>query len=164
MKFGDQTPVTRVEFQLRKDVLKELQSKDFNSFVKNIQGVWQYLTSKWFRQGEDFNRDRTDRAKNTPWWDIVNSLSWSDTVVFLERTALKAKKVIEPLVDQAAGLAISMCAYLGQSAEEVKQVIETFSDAVGRKLKEAYETNRTEYLRKFNVRQAECWDSLYYAA
>ena len=145
-------------------MLKELKSNHFNGFVKNIQGIWQYLTTKWFRQAENVNRDRTDRAKNTSWWNIVSSLTWSDTVVYLERTALKAKKVIEPLIDQAAGLAISMCAYLGQSADEVKQVIETFSDAVGRKLKEAYETNRVEYIRKFNTRQAECWDALYYAS
>ena len=113
MTIDKQLPVTRVEFQLRKDVLKELQSKNFNNFTKNINGIWDYLTSKWFRQGDKFNRKRTDRAKNSPWWDIVNNVKWSEAVVYLERKALKAKKSIKPLIDQAAGLAMSVSAYLG---------------------------------------------------
>ena len=77
------------------------------------------------------------------------------------RSRIKAKKVIQPLVDQAAGLAVSIAAYLGQSGQEVKQIVETLAYEVGKKLTREYEHNHFEYMRKFSVRRSDCWDACY---
>ncbi|MCK5608244.1 hypothetical protein KAR91_40560 [Candidatus Pacearchaeota archaeon] len=159
MTIDNQLPVTRLEFQLRKDILKELQSKNFNNFVQNIQGVWEYLTSKWFRLGDSFDRKNTERAKNTPWWDIVNNVKWSEAVVYLERKALKAKKSIEPLIDQAAGLAMSVSAYLAIEWGDIDAIIKTFNDAVTARLTTLFEDQHLDFKHKYLTRQSACFDS-----
>jgi hypothetical protein len=161
VSLDEKVSVTRVEFQLRKDILKELSSVKFEDLVQNLQGIWKYLTTKWFRLCEKVNRHNTKDAQNTKFWDIISNVTWSDTVVHLERTAKKAKKVIQPLVDQAAGLAISIAAYLGQTAEEINQIVETLAISVKQKLTKDFETKNPDYMNKFLVRQSECWDACY---
>ncbi|MCB2170995.1 MAG: hypothetical protein KQI78_25330 [Deltaproteobacteria bacterium] len=157
----DNVPVTRVEFQLRKDILKELSSVKFEDLAQNLQGIWEYLTTKWFRLCKKVDRQNIKNAKNTKFWDIITNIKWTDKVIHLERVAKRAKKVIQPLVDQAAGLAISIAAYLGQTAEEINQIVDTLAISVKQKLTKDYETRNTDYMNKFLVRQSEAWDACY---
>ncbi|MFH1218213.1 MAG: hypothetical protein V1706_17100, partial [Pseudomonadota bacterium] len=157
----EQIPVTRVEFQLRKDALKEFKAQKYHEFTDKIQGIWEYLCKDWFRLCEKVDRKNTQDATNTEWWDIVTDTRWSDKAVYVERQSLKPSKAVEPLIDQAAGIAISVCAYLKRSADDIEEIITTFNQLIREKLIHNYSTKYEEFIQKFVVRQTDCWDSLY---
>ncbi|MBI5557488.1 MAG: hypothetical protein HY885_07610 [Deltaproteobacteria bacterium] len=154
-------PVTRVEFQIRKDALKEFKAQKYDDFNNKIQGIWDYLCKEWFRLAHVTSRSNTQKAKNTEWWDIVTDTKWSDITAYVERQSLKPSKAVEPLIDQAAGIAISVCAYLQKSADNIEEIITTFNQLIRQKLIHNYSTKYEEFIQKFVVRQADCWDHLY---
>lgn len=57
-----ETPVTRVEFQLRRDVLKEMGIETVEAVRARMGDLWRYLSNDWLRLVEyrraDTNRDR----------------------------------------------------------------------------------------------------------
>ncbi len=74
--------LTRVEYQLRRNALKEFKTGD----VERIEGVesylavreqlWRYLTEDWFRLTEekvDKDNNHQSRAKNWTFWDVVQN-------------------------------------------------------------------------------------------
>jgi hypothetical protein len=154
-------PVTRVEFQLRKDALKEFKAQKYDDFTTKIQGIWDYLCKEWFRLAHVTSRNNTQEAQNTEWWNIVTETAWSKDAVYVERQSLKPSKAVEPLIDQAAGIAISVCAYLKRSADDIEDIIETFNHRIRDKLLDLYTNKYEEFIDKFVVRQSDCWDSLY---
>ncbi len=62
--------VWRVEFQLRREVLREFQIGTIQRLIAGLGGVWEYLTEKWvsFRLLDDVN---TTRRTIHPWWGAV---------------------------------------------------------------------------------------------
>ncbi|MEW6290034.1 MAG: hypothetical protein AB1545_09285, partial [Thermodesulfobacteriota bacterium] len=86
---------------------------------------------------------------------------WSKNTVYVERQSLKPSKAIEPLIDQAAGIAISVCAYMKMSADNIGDIISMFNLMMRKKLTEMYSTKYEQFIDKFVVRQVDCWDSLY---
>lgn len=154
-------PVTRVEYQLRKDALKELKAQKYDDFIHKIQGIWNYLCKDWFRLCNVKHRVQTQEAENTPWWDIVTETEWSKNTVYVERQSLKPSKAIEPLIDQAAGIAISVCAYMKMAADDIDGIVSMFNLMMRKKLVEMYSTTYEKFIDKFVVRQVDCWDSLY---
>jgi hypothetical protein len=154
-------PVTRVEYQLRKDALKEFKAQKYDDFINKIQGIWDYLCKDWFRLANVKHRKQTQKAENTPWWDIVTQTLWSKNAVYVERQSLKPSKAIEPLIDQAAGIAISVCAYMKMAADDIDGIVSMFNLMMRKKLVEMYSTTYEKFIDKFVVRQVDCWDSLY---
>jgi hypothetical protein len=158
---NQEADVTRVEYQLRKDFLKEFKAQKFDDFVSKIQGIWDYLCKDWFRLCHVKNRNQTQDAKNTEWWDIVAETVWSKNAVYVERQSLKPSKAVEPLIDQAAGIAISVCAYLKRSPDDIEDIINTFNHRIRTKLLHMYSNKYEQFIQKFVVRMTDCWDSLY---
>jgi len=154
-------PVTRVEYQLRKDALKEFKAQKYDDFINRIQGIWDYLSKEWFRLCNVKHRKKTQEAENTPWWNIVIKTFWSKMSVYVERQSLKPSKAIEPLIDQAAGIAVSVCAYLKMPADDINGIVSMFNLMMRKKLTEMYSTKYEQFIDKFVVRQVDCWDSLY---
>lgn len=158
---NQEVPVTRVEYQLRKDALKEFKAQKFDDFIHKIQGIWDYLCKDWFRLCNVKHRKQTQEAENTGWWDIVTETVWSKNAVYVERQSLKPSKAVEPLIDQAAGIAISVCAYLKMSADDIESIVSMFNLLMRNKLTQMYSTEYEKFIDKFVVRQSDCWDSLY---
>ena len=68
--------VFRVEFQLRREVLKQLGVGDAETFMLQHAEVWAYCTQKWLRfvDRPDVKRNR---QKLLPWWAVVQN-AWAD--------------------------------------------------------------------------------------
>ncbi|NOX60182.1 MAG: replication initiation factor domain-containing protein [Planctomycetes bacterium] len=62
--------VWRVEFQLRRAVLREFRIETVQGLTTGLGGLWEYLTEKWvsFRLLDDVN---TTRRTAHPWWEAV---------------------------------------------------------------------------------------------
>lgn len=69
--------VTRVEFQVRGDALKELDDgslRDPARFVDRLDALWSYLTRKWVRLGRIGSATRRGRWTNDARWDAVQAV------------------------------------------------------------------------------------------
>lgn len=65
--------IIRVEFQMRREVLKEMGVGSLEEFIGQIESVWSYCTEKWL-QFKDGDRDIRPELRNTlPWWTELQS-------------------------------------------------------------------------------------------
>lgn len=64
--------IWRVEFQLRRPVLKEFGVNTLEELKKKQAGLWQYLTSKWFSLRLPDN-DKAERRTIHPFWCAVQA-------------------------------------------------------------------------------------------
>ncbi len=64
--------VWRVEYQLRRESLKQFGINTVEDLIEKSGGLWQYLTEDWFslRERDDSN---TSRRTVLPWWEVVQS-------------------------------------------------------------------------------------------
>lgn len=62
--------VWRVEFQLRRKILKQFHVETVEDLLAKIAGIWKYLTEEWlsFRYADDEN---VSRRSVHPWWERV---------------------------------------------------------------------------------------------
>ena len=105
----DDQRVIRVEFQLRREVIKELGAGDASAFFMKIDEVWAYCTQEWL-QFKD-NPEREHKYRNTlPWWKVVqqNFLGVQDSNPAVREKAIKVDK--EQLLAQITGLSSSLTA------------------------------------------------------
>lgn len=70
----DREHVWRVEFQLRRTVLKEFGINSLADLKSKLCGLWKYLTEKWFSLRLHDN-DNTSRRSFHPWWSDVAQLA-----------------------------------------------------------------------------------------
>lgn len=62
--------IFRVEFQLRREKLKEVGYGDLSDVLERIPDLWDYLTRKWLRFADDSSKHHTMQTV-LPWWEIV---------------------------------------------------------------------------------------------
>lgn len=67
-----ETPVWRMEFQLRREILKQSGVNTMDDLQARAGGLWKYLTTEWcsFRLPDDAN---TSRRTVHPWWKAVQA-------------------------------------------------------------------------------------------
>jgi hypothetical protein len=117
--------ITRVEFQLRAQVLREFKIRNLIEFRKFKGQLWEYLTTKWVRFTEkpvDRGNKNQKQAKTSYFWKSVENIS-GKTVDAIRR--IRDKKFIhyKMLTDQMRGIAISLVSSLG-IMPDVKAIIE----------------------------------------
>lgn len=110
----DNQPVTRVEFQLRRPVLRQLRVNTLEDLFKKSGGVWEYCTFNWSRFCStviDKKNRHHDRAKLHPWWlavqDLVTQWEVYEPVV---RKKLLPQKDKHHLMDMAGGCLMNLAA------------------------------------------------------
>jgi len=72
--------VWRLEFQLRRSVLKELAVSSFEDLLPRCGGLWRYATGSWLRlsQSEDTAKSRKDLPAH-PLWEALAATEWDDS-------------------------------------------------------------------------------------
>ena len=64
--------IIRVEFQLRREGIKEMGLDTFDDFFENIQNVWAYCTGKWLKFEDNPGGHHTQRSP-LEWWKVVQN-------------------------------------------------------------------------------------------
>jgi hypothetical protein len=64
--------IIRIEFQLRREALKEMGLDTFDDFFENIEKVWAYCTKKWLKFEDNPGMHHTQRSTLT-WWEVVQN-------------------------------------------------------------------------------------------
>jgi hypothetical protein len=106
--------VTRVEFQLRRPVLRQLRVNTLDDLFQKVGGIWEYCTSNWSRfcsQPVDKKNRHQDRAEIHPWWVQVQELAheW-DSYQSISRQKLLPQKDKKQLMDMAGGCLMNVAA------------------------------------------------------
>ncbi|ADW16582.1 hypothetical protein Despr_0400 [Desulfobulbus propionicus DSM 2032] len=112
--------VTRVEFQLRKTVLKQFRIKTLQDLHKKASSLWSYCVTDWARlclEPFDRNNRHQDRAKINPWWERLQSLQWSGEEMASRRKCLPTKNKRQ-LEDMLAGVALNLAAINGYTGND----------------------------------------------
>ncbi len=73
------TPVWRLEFQVKREVLRQLGISTFADIEKVCSGLWPYLSVDWLRLTIPSDSDSTrSRWPTHPLWEKLSAIEWSD--------------------------------------------------------------------------------------
>ena len=138
--WGNQLHITRVEFQLRRESIKQFlpDNSDYYALLHKAPEIWKYLTSEWFRltfSPVDRANNHQSRSDVSEFWLVVQS---AFEVFEPTPTATRNKKQptinIEGLIDQAAGILLTVCAASGVIYSDIFGIMTTAATTVQAKL------------------------------
>ena len=64
--------IIRVEYQLRREGIKEMRLETLDDFLENIENVWAYCTNKWLKFQDHPGAHHTQRS-TLKWWEVVQN-------------------------------------------------------------------------------------------
>jgi hypothetical protein len=122
----DEHPVTRVEFQLRRPVLREFQPiiNTLADLQEHLDALWKYCTAEWCRLTEDTvdRNHHQSRASTHPFWASVHAVSWAGRL-FITRAKKYLLKDLQKLRQQMAGLGMSIAAMMGRAPDDLEMIV-----------------------------------------
>jgi len=125
--------VWRVEFQLRRKMLKECSIESFDDFVDKSGSIWKYLTEEWLSMRE-FDNENTTRRSTTGFWENVQSVRSFKGKVSGKVRETRRKASIAHLIKVIKGCITSIGALL--SLEKSVVTLEWLLGWIIRKVKE----------------------------
>jgi len=105
--------VWRVEFQIRRQALKQFGINELKDLECKLPGVWQYLTDTWFSLRNRDNENTSRRTIHEQWKVIQNCAERFGTVVNVERSIQAAKANDSWYVKHIAGCLSGFAAIRG---------------------------------------------------
>jgi hypothetical protein len=105
--------IWRVEFQLRREVLKQLAVNSIDELIERSAGIWKYLTEDWFslRLADSPN---TTRRSVHPFWQVVQDLRQDfGRQIDVAREYRGGAALVEWYVAHAAGCIVGFAARHG---------------------------------------------------
>ena len=157
----EDTPVTRVEFQVRREVLKQFKTpiNTPSELNHNLDGIWQYLVQNWARQTEkpvDRANKNHKQAKTSPFWQYVQSAIFSVEIPPATRSREKSPhKNLEALKVQARGCILNIAVAAGHDYNDHDGIIATCRDVLGDSLRTFMQERYVDFVKLFKQRTNE---------
>ena len=139
VKTYDEHPVTRVEYQLRRPVLKEFQHLEFcngvhtvKNFLFAIKALWAYCTTDWAcfcKTIIDRKNNNQSKAKISEFWEVVRAVVWTGLHEMRREKPTKHKN-IDALRKQARGISDELHTLLRSFTQETGIPSATFVTAL----------------------------------
>lgn len=127
----DDLEVTRVEFQVRRSILKEFKffgSKPVNTLAdlnNSLSSLWAYLINDWARltfAPVDREHNHQSRAESHPVWQHLKKADFSG-LLHVVRSTVESICDVHSLRLQMAGIGMSLAAAMGRSRKDVEQIV-----------------------------------------
>ena len=138
---------SRVEFQLRRKVLKEMNLDQVKDIFKNEDKLWSYLTGEWLTLRAK-SKSNVSRCKEKRKWAIIKSAGKLKPVSPLVREKVKQGDV-KRLYNQAVGLIYTIAAV--SNFDTIDGPLEMLKIISNIKLKR----EGTDFQRKVNKRRSK---------
>lgn len=156
---GYDGPITRVEYQLRREVIKDMfpENSSYRVVSEKIEEMWEYLTHKWFRQSEgevDRVNKHQSRCEVSSFWAIVQDAS-KKKVEPMQRNRKQLHINIPALKKMVRGCMVTIAAGMGHAVDDFFGIMSTCRDLIEQEVAEHMQT--VEYLRKFAVKQSAAY-------
>ncbi|MCI5143939.1 MAG: hypothetical protein D3923_00085 [Candidatus Electrothrix sp. AR3] len=150
--------VTRIEFQIRRTKIKELQIKTVGELAKKLNSIWNYCVNKWCRfcatdiSEEDRKNNNQQRYTTAFIWEFVRSIRFNGAKVY----KIKFHKVkcvnVEALQKQAAGCLLAICAAKGMEPDDYERHIVSSFGMIDEQIRQNYKGDSAEYIRKIETK------------
>jgi len=122
------TPVTRVEFQLRREGIVQFFSKEKTTVAdiyKGLERVWSYLTASWLRHCSHFvDRNNSGLSILSEFWKLVQLAPGFIAVPAVRDRGQKHIDIVA-LRKQARGIYVTILAGLGIGSEKFFTILDT---------------------------------------
>ena len=107
------TPVTRIEFQLRRELLKGYQVITFEDLIIALPDIWRYSANDWVSIRVPGRDKQRTRWQMTDWWQVVSKgyVNYGETLGLIRETQSRVR--YEHLMAQARGVMMSAVAIMG---------------------------------------------------
>lgn len=165
--------VWRVEFQLRREVLKELSVHTVSDLMSSLNDIWRYCTCKWLRLAVGDGIKNRARWKIHPLWNAIQQVKFGDGTYLgltrdstLYRSRVPSDKI---LFQNGFGYLTSYATVAGHYEVTRETVFEYYAD-----MQRFYENNSgmlgcsdfseftrikiKEKRRKFNIRKGDDYE------
>lgn len=159
----DDLSVTRVEYQLRRPVLKEFEHLEYCSGISDIKtllfslkALWNYCTHDWSRfVGTIVDRENKNQKRNfySEFWHIVRDVVWSGLDEMRREKPIKHKN-LESLRKQARGILMSVCAFFLHNFDDIDQIVNYSQSLIEEDLRLYYE-DYSRFVRKMQEKRNE---------
>ena len=160
--YGGEVPevASRVEFQLRRKVLKECEVETVADWMSKRAEILEYLNREWFRlTDDDVDRDNSTRFGPSRLWGRVceGFATWAGPAfIAAVRTRVKRSAMdVEALVRQAIGCLTSAAARRAWSIHTMPDVVRMMIEFV-----ESYEYLEPSVVARYQAKRAESDASL----
>ncbi|MGX9727840.1 MAG: hypothetical protein ACTFAK_11125 [Candidatus Electronema sp. VV] len=162
--------VTRIEFQIRRAVSKELQINTVEDLKNNLDAIWHYCVHDWCRfcdrklTAKDRRNKHQSRYATAFLWEFVRSVSFSQSPkppVRLERVKPPPQVNMELLGKAGTGCILSICAALFMDPDDYNGHIAEAFTIVKEQIMSNYKKNRTEYIRRIETKRNHAHNSLF---
>lgn len=163
----DEKAVTRVEFQLRRPFLRELEAGKYGFKVRNLSdlrqcmdSLWQYLTMEWARLASsvpDRKNRHQDRVEICPFWSFIQSAKFAGECT-VQRVKRYFRKDIDRLVSMASGCLMSIAAMTGDIADVITDIegsLVSAQEVLTRNLLSFLQSDGPEFRRRLCVKYNE---------
>jgi hypothetical protein len=143
-----ETDVWRIEFQMRRKLLKEFKIYTVDDFFEKEDSVWSYLTQKWLLLKNE-NNDNPSRWKMKRKWKLIQDIDSKIEVAPLIREQVKIGN-IKMLLDQASGIMLSIGALCDhEGINETQRVLNTWTKLVLDKKQTSFQSEKERRRKKF---------------
>ncbi len=159
--------ILRIEFQLRRETLRELKINKYDDLFENIENVWAYCTRRWLKFEDNPGKHHTQRS-TIDWWKVVQEgfRGMQNPEPSIRSKALKIdmKQLARQAYGQLTSLEAAHLEEMGASQSrkvDIYGVVETFlkelkEDGKGEEdLEERLELKRAKYHRAKHIKEKE---------
>lgn len=144
----DNKVVWRVEFQLRREVLKELSIDTLERLFENVDKLWSYLTVDWMTIRQP-SKDNVSRWKLKRKWKLIQLANLDYQPTSLIREVIKTGN-LKQLMDQAAGIMMSVASITDHdSIQDTSDVIKTWFEVNLMKKNTTFEAEKIKRKSRF---------------
>jgi hypothetical protein len=151
--------ISRIEFQLRRELLKELGAGSVEEYLERRAAIWKYLTEKWIRVADgEVDRTHTSRKEVGSWWSGVceaGGRAFGTAAVAVARVVRRVHDAEARLAQAAGNLVtalVDMGVWVGDGVDLVENALAVAGDWMERKA--------MVLLEKFLVRERRAEDRI----
>ncbi len=159
----DAHPVTRVEFQLRRPVLKQFNHKEYCNGIDTVKqllfglrALWKYATEDWAKfmtTMVDRDNNHQSRAVYADFWIIVRSVVWTGLMDLNRESPIKHKD-IDALRKQARGILMSIAAFFIEQPEDIDAIVEHSQHLIEEDLREFFR-DESKFIKRMAKKRNE---------
>lgn len=159
----DDLPVTRVEYQLRRPVLKDFKGLECASGLTRAEdlllalaSLWSYCTADWTRfmaTAVDRANRHQDRGRLAAFWEAVKGVVWSD-VFEVMRKRPEMHKDLSRLRKQVLGGMMSVIAFFQQDIYDFRAIVEMGKQLIEEDLR-AFQRDEAEFEKRMMRKRNE---------
>lgn len=166
----DVQPVTRVEFQLRRPILKEIKPEGksktgvdtFADLCSSFQSIWQYCTLSWARHCStriEHEQNHQSRAELSRFWQALSVIKWDGQEIRTRQRPLP-KKDYAALRKQFIGLGMSLAAFHDIHATDPDHIIDIGKHIIDEDITAFFLKDEPEFVRRIEKKKREIFESV----